>query len=158
MWNKIKTYVYSIAATLAVGGVAAFIGKDSMNIYEKVQTPPLSPPSWLFPVAWTILYILMGISLALVLEKRRGAARMKRNAIGIYSLNLFFNFFWSIIFFNFGAYLFAFIWLLILWFIIFAMLLNFYRTDKAAGLLLVPYLVWVTFAGYLNLGIYVLNG
>ena len=83
---------------------------------------------------------------------------MRRNALNIYSLNLFFNFFWSIIFFDFGAYLVAFIWLLILWFVIFVMIVNYYRTDNVSGLLLVPYLVWVTFAGYLNFGVWSLNG
>lgn len=157
MWNKIKPYVYSIALTLAVGGLSALLTAKNMNLYEKIKMPPLSPPSWLFPVVWTILYVLMAVSFARVYIKRKNAPRMRRNAIGIYSLNLFFNFFWSIIFFNCEAYLFSFIWLLALLIIILIMFLNYYRTDAAAGFLLLPYIVWVTFAGYLNLAIYVLN-
>ncbi len=157
MWNKIKYYVYSIIVTLAVGGLSAFFTSGNRDVYESTATPPLSPPSWVFPVVWTILYVLMAISFARVFVKRKHEPRMRRNAVNIYALNLFFNFFWSIIFFDFNAYLLAFIWLLLLWLIIFVMLLNFYRTDKISGLLLVPYLVWVTFAGYLNLGVFVLN-
>ncbi len=157
MQHKIKPYAYSIALTLAVGGLSALLTAGNNNLYEKIKMPPLSPPSWLFPVVWTVLYVLMAVSFARVYIKRKNAPRMRRNAIGIYALNLFFNFFWSIIFFNCGAYLFSFIWLLALWLIILTMFLNFYRTDAAAGLLLLPYIVWVTFAGYLNLAIYVLN-
>ena len=157
MQSKTKPYVYSIVLTLAVGGLSALLTAGNMNIYEKVKMPPLSPPSWLFPVVWTILYILMAISFARVYIERKNSPRMRRNAIAIYTLNLFFNFLWSILFFNCGAYLFSFIWLLALWIIILIMFLNFYRTDKTAGLLLLPYILWVTFAGYLNLAIYVLN-
>lgn len=157
MWSKIKNYVFAIIVTLAVGGLSAFFTSGSRDVYEKAATPPLSPPAWVFPVAWTILYILMAISFARVFSKRKNEPRMRRGAVNIYALNLFFNFFWSIIFFDFNAFLLAFVWLLLLWLVIFVMLLNFYRTDKASGLLLVPYLVWVTFAGYLNFGIFVLN-
>lgn len=157
MWNKIKPYVYSILLTLGVGGLSALLTSGNMDIYEKVKMPPLSPPSWLFPVVWTILYILMAISFARVYIERKNSPRMRRNAIAIYTLNLFFNFLWSILFFNCGAYLFSFIWLLALWIIILIMFLNFFRTDTAAGILLIPYILWVTFAGYLNLAIYVLN-
>lgn len=157
MQSKTKPYVYSIVLTLAVGGLSALLTAGNMNIYEKVKMPPLSPPSWLFPVVWTILYVLMAVSFARVYIKRKNSPRMRRNAIGIYALNLIFSFLWSIFFFNCGAYLFSFIWLLALWIIILIMFLNFYRTDKTAGLLLLPYILWVTFAGYLNLAIYVLN-
>ena len=157
MQSKTKPYVYSIVLTLAVGGLSALLTSENMNIYEKVKMPPLSPPSWLFPVVWTILYVLMAVSFARVYIKRKNSPRMRRNAIGIYALNLIFNFLWSIFFFNCGAYLFSFIWLLALWIIILIMFLNFYRTDTAAGILLIPYILWVTFAGYLNLAIYVLN-
>ncbi len=157
MQSKTKPYVYSIVLTLAVGVLSALLTAGNMNIYEKVKMPPLSPPSWLFPVVWTILYILMAVSFARVYIKRKNSPRMRRNAIAIYTLNLFFNFLWSILFFNCEAYLFSFIWLLALWIIILIMFLNFFRTDTSAGILLIPYILWVTFAGYLNLAIYVLN-
>lgn len=157
MWQKIKPYLISAAATLAVGGLSALLTMENMDIYETVKTPPLSPPSWLFPVVWTALYILMSIGFTRVLIERRRSPRMKRNAVWIYALNLFFNFMWSIFFFNCRAFLFSFVWLVFLWLIIFAMTVNFYRTDKIAGYLLIPYLLWVTLAGYLNVGIYALN-
>lgn len=157
MWRKIKPYVISAAVTLAVGGLSAFLTMGNMNIYQTVKLPPLSPPSWLFPVAWTILYILMSISFTRVFIERKRSPRMKRNAVWIYALNLFFNFMWSIIFFDCRAFMFSFVWLVLLWLIIFSMTVNFYRTDKIAGYLLIPYLLWVTFAGYLNAGIYALN-
>lgn len=157
MWNKIKNYVYSIIATLAVGGLSALLTAGSRNVYSAVQKPPLSPPAWVFTVVWTILYVLMAVSFAIVYTKRKNEPMMRRNALNVYALNLFFNFFWSIIFFDFNAYLLAFVWLLLLWFVIFVMFLNYYRTNKTAGLLLLPYLVWVTFAGYLNFGVWTLN-
>ncbi len=157
MWNKIKNYVYSIIATLAVGGLSALLTAGSRNVYSAAQKPPLSPPAWVFPVVWTILYVLMAVSFAIVYTKRKNEPMMRRNALNVYALNLFFNFFWSIIFFDFNAYLLAFVWLLLLWFVIFVMFLNYYRTNKTAGLLLLPYLVWVTFAGYLNFGVWTLN-
>ena len=157
MWQKLKPYIISATATLAVGGLSAFLTKDNMDIYETAKTPPLSPPSWLFPVVWTVLYVLMSVSFTRVLLERKYSPRMKRNAVLIYVLNLFFNFMWSIFFFNCRAFLFSFVWLVLLWLIIFATTVNFYRTDKTAGYLLIPYLLWVTFAGYLNAGIYVLN-
>ncbi|MDO4380953.1 MAG: TspO/MBR family protein [Clostridia bacterium] len=157
MWNKVKNYVYSVLATLAVGGLSALLTAGNREVYQNSAKPFLSPPAWVFPVVWTVLYVLMAVSFAIVFNKRKREPMMRRNAVNIYALNLFFNFFWSIIFFDFGAYLLAFIWLLILWFVIFVMIINYYRTAKAAGLLLVPYLVWVTFAGYLNFGVWSLN-
>lgn len=157
MWNKVKYYFYSIVVTLAVGGLSSFFTSGNRDVYESAKTPFLSPPAWVFPVVWAVLYVLMAVSFARVYIKRKHEPRMKRNAVNIYALNLFFNFFWSIIFFDFNAYLLAFVWLLLLWLVIFVMLLNFYRTDKIAGFLLIPYLLWVSFAGYLNYGVYALN-
>ncbi len=157
MWQKLKPYLLSAAATLAVGGLSALLTAGNMNIYETTKAPPLSPPSWLFPVVWTVLYILMSISFTRVFLKIKRSPRMKRGTIRIYALNLFFNFMWSIFFFNCRAFLFSFVWLVLLWLIIFSMTVNFYRTDKISGYLLIPYLLWVTFAGYLNAGIYALN-
>lgn len=157
MKGKLKYYIYSAVATLAVGGLSALLTFKNMDIYETVKTPPLSPPSFLFPVAWTILYLLMSVSFTRVLLERRHSPRLCRNTVSLYALNLVFNLLWSPIFFNCRAFLFAFVWLVVLWFIIFVMTVNFYRTDKIAGILLIPYLLWVTFAGYLNLGVYILN-
>lgn len=151
-WKKLAICV---AIPLLVGGLAALLTRDSMEAFGALNQPPLSPPGWLFPVVWTILYILMGVASYLVVTARR--SRMINPALTAYGAQLFFNFFWSIIFFNWQQYLFAFIWLLVLWVLILVTLSRFYRIDKRAGYLLIPYLLWVTFAGYLNLGIYLLN-
>ncbi len=151
-WKKLAICV---AIPLLVGGLSALLTRNSMEAFGALNQPPLSPPGWLFPVVWTILYILMGVASYLVVTARR--SRMTNPALTAYGTQLFFNFFWSIIFFNWQQYLFAFIWLLVLWVLILVTLLRFYRIDKRAGYLLIPYLLWVTFAGYLNLGIYLLN-
>lgn len=154
MLKKVLTYAVSIAVALGVGSLSALLTSDSMDIYSSVETPPLSPPSIVFPIVWTILFILMGISSARVLI----ANNYKwNNALTVYVIQLAVNFLWSIIFFNMRAFLFAFIWLILLWVLIIVMIRGFYKYDKAAAFLQIPYLVWVTFAGYLNFGIYWLN-
>lgn len=151
-----KKLIISIIIPLLVGGISAFLTRNSMSTFERVAKPPLSPPGWLFPVVWTILYILMGIASYLV-NTSKGPKTLSDSALAIYALQLVFNFFWSIIFFNMEAYLFAFIWLIALWLLILWTTVSFYKINKTAGLLMIPYLIWVAFAGYLNLGIYLLN-
>ena len=151
-WKKL---VISIAIPLAVGGLSALLTAGNMQSFEEIYKTPLSPPGWLFTVVWTILYILMGIALYIVITTK--TREDKRPAIVSFGVQLFFNFFWSIIFFNMQAYLFAFVWLVLLWLAIIANTYLFYRINKNAGKLLIPYIIWVTFAGYLNLGIYLLN-
>lgn len=143
MFKKIWPFILQILIALAVGGVSAFLTRGNFNVYEEVTRPPLAPPGVLFPIVWTVLYILMGISAGLM-ERTRGSVPF------IYYLQLAVNFFWSIIFFNMQSFLFAFIWLVLLWVLIIAMILDFARTNKLAAFLQIPYLLWVTFAGYLN--------
>lgn len=150
MWNKLKPYIGFIALSLGVGGLAAFLTRNNMNIYDDIVTPPLSPPMWLFPVVWTILYILMGISAAMVYKTDKGQ-------LGTFYLQLAVNFLWSIIFFNLRMFLFSAIWLVLLWMLIIKMIREFRIVDIRAAYLQVPYLLWVTFALYLNIAIYVLN-
>lgn len=153
---KWKLLILCIAIPLVIGGVAGSISKDSMNTFATLNKPPLSPPGWLFPVAWTILYTLMGIASYLVLTS--GAAQKDiAKALKRYGLQLLFNFFWTILFFNLGWYWISFIWLVVLWFLILSTAVAFYRISKPAAYLLIPYLAWVAFAGYLNLGIAILE-
>ena len=149
-WKKL---IICILIPLAVGGASAFLTRDGIQVFEWINKPPLSPPAWLFPVAWTILYVLMGIAsyLVLVNEKNRGPA------LTVYGIQLIFNFVWPIIFFNMEAYLLAFIWLAAMWILIIVTTIQFKKVSKAAALLLIPYILWVAFAGYLNFGIYLLN-
>lgn len=157
MWNKIKPYVVSIAIALAVGGLSALLTKNNMEMYGNIDKPPLSPPGWIFPIVWGILYVLMGIGSAQVYINRVGKEEDARSALFIYGLQLAVNFFWSIIFFNMQAFLFAFIWLIILWVLVIVMIIKFKRVNKTAAYMQIPYLLWVTFAGYLTLAVYILN-
>lgn len=145
-----------IAVPLLVGGLAGLISKNSMREFALLNKPPLSPPGWLFPVVWTILYILMGIASYLILTSGAPQASIGK-ALKLYGLQLLFNFFWTIWFFNLQLYFFAFLWLIVLWLLIFATIVFFSRISKPAAYLMIPYLLWVTFAGYLNLGIALLN-
>ncbi len=156
MKKQTKTLLFCLGLPLAVGGLSAILTRDGMQQFEQLNKPPLSPPGWLFPVVWTVLYLLMGLASFWVYTRGRGS-RDARRALFLYGLQLFFNFFWSIWFFGQSMYLFAFFWLVALWVLIGLTALAFSRIRPAAGWLLVPYLIWVSFAGYLNLSIYFLN-
>lgn len=157
MWRKIKPYVISIAIPLAIGGLSALLTMNNMNIYEELNTPPLSPPSILFPIVWTILYILMGISSAIVYMNQYNSIKEAKCGLKTYGISLIFNFLWSIVFFNFKWFRFAFFWLLALLFLIIKTIVSYYKVNKVAAYLQIPYAIWVAFAGYLNFGIWMLN-
>ena len=151
-----KTLLIFVAIPLLVGGISALITMDSMQYFELLEKPPLSPPGWLFPVVWTVLYVLMGIASYLVVSFGAEPPQ-KISALKVYFLQLAFNFLWSIFFFNLELYGFSFVWLLTLLFLIVISTVRFWRIDRRAGMLMLPYILWVTFAGYLNLGIALLN-
>lgn len=151
-----KLLIICVAIPLAVGGISAMITGESMETFELLEKPVLSPPGWIFPVVWTILYLLMGIASYIVVRNGE-SGRERTSAIIVYAIQLAFNFMWPIFFFNFEMYLLSFIWLILLWILIWVTIILFYRIDRRAGYLLVPYLLWVTFAGYINLFIYLLN-
>lgn len=148
-----KNLVTCIAIPLAVGSLSALLSQRGMAAYAMMNKSALSPPEWVFPVVWTILYVLMGIASYLVLT----SGKPNDAALTVYAIQLFFNFFWSILFFRLGLCVTAFIWLVLLWFLILGTTVLFYRIVKAAGYLMIPYLLWVAFAGYLNLSICLLN-
>ena len=152
--KNIKAFIISVLIPLAVGGLSALLSRDGMMSFDIIQKPPLTPPAILFPIAWTILYVLMGIASYFVFTSD---SPLKESALRVYGIQLVFNFFWSIFFFNLSAYLFSFFWLLVMWFLIIICTLLFYAIDKKSAYLMLPYLAWVTFAGYLNLGVYFLN-
>lgn len=153
---NLKTLIISIAIPLAIGGLAALLTGGGMDTFEQVTKPPLSPPGWLFPVVWTILYILMGVSSYLV-YKSDAEQEVKAKALTVYGYQLIVNFLWPVFFFSFGWYLFSFLWLILLWILVFWTIRLFGEISKVAGYLMIPYLIWLTFAGYLNLGIWLLN-
>lgn len=145
-----------IALPLLVGGLSSFLTRESMDVFMQLNKPPLSPPGWVFGVVWTILYTLMGISSYLVIQS--GAEEeMINKALSVYVYQLIVNFLWPTFFFNLGWYLFAFLWLVLLWILVLIMIIRFYNVSRLAGLLQIPYLIWLTFAGYLNLGVWLLN-
>ena len=149
-WKKL---VPSLLIPLSVGGVSAFLTRENMALFDEVNKPPLSPPAWLFPVAWTVLYVLMGVAAYRI----RALPRTDEGGLLAYGIQLFFNFFWPLIFFNLQNFLLAFVWLVLLWLAILLTFFRFRKCDRLAGRLLLPYLLWVAFAGYLNLGIFLLN-
>lgn len=157
MKKGFKTYIVAILIPLIVGGLSALITSGNMDIYSRIVRPPLSPPSYLFPIVWTVLYILMGISSAMVYNTESSSLPQRKSALYTYTISLIFNFFWSIIFFNLESYLFAFIWLLVLWYLIIRTIIKYYRINPTAAFLQIPYLLWVTFAAYLNFAIWILN-
>lgn len=150
--SKIKIYAKNILIPIIVGSVIGLITSNSMDL-STLQRPPLTPPGVLFPIVWTILYTLMGISTGILEVNKEFDGSTK----SIYYAQLFVNALWSIIFFTLKLRLFAFIWVILLDVLVLLMIMNFYRKNKTAGLLQIPYLVWVLFATYLNLGIYLLN-
>ncbi len=152
-----KPLLICLAIPLAVGGLAALLTGNSMDSYEGLQKPPLSPPPAVFPIVWVALYLLMGISSYLVWSADAPQPERMR-ALRPYALQLIFNFVWPLLFFRLGAYLPAFAWLLALTALVAAMVLAFRKLRPAAAWLQLPYLAWSAFAGYLNFGVWLLNG
>lgn len=152
---KLKLFFF-LAIPLAVGGLAALLSDGGMEAFESINKPPLSPPGWLFPIVWTILYILMGIASFLVFTAD-APNNSKKNALILYAVQLFANFLWPILFFSLNLCNWAAVLIVILWLLVLANLLYFYKIRKAAGYLFIPYLVWVTFATYLNIAICIIN-
>lgn len=154
---KIKdksTLIIAILIPIAVGTLSALFSGNTAANYSVINKPALSPPGILFPIVWTVLYILMGISSYIIYESNDPK---KDSALNTYALQLFFNFFWSIIFFRLNLFFTAFVWLLVMIFLIVRMIRQFYRIKPIAAYLQIPYLVWCIFAAYLNFMVFRLN-
>ncbi len=152
----IKKLIKNLIIPLAVGIVAGFLTRDGVKEFAiTAEKPFFMPPGWLFPIAWTILYTLMGISAYLIDEATQ--LHDKKLAFILYYLQLFFNFVWSFIFFNVGNYLFAFIWIIILLVLIIATTIQFNKINPKAAYLMIPYILWVAFATVLTFSVYLLN-
>ena len=151
-----KTYAFWIGLAEAVGFFSGWLSRAGTAFFgQTAMQPPLAPPAWVFPVVWTILYALMGISAARISLSLPAEAR--NLGLNLFIAQLVINFFWSLIFFNAQAYGFALLWLLLLWVLVLWMILTFYKVDPLAAFLQVPYLIWLTFAAYLNIGVWLLN-
>ena len=153
---SIGLLIVALLVPLLVGGISAALSAKGMATYGTMSKPPLSPPAWAFSVAWTILYIMMGLASYFILASVDDN-RSKAMALIIYAIQLFMNFMWSIMFFNWELYLAAFIWLVIMWGMVIICAFRFYSINRLAAYLLIPYILWLTFAAYLNLGAYILN-
>ena len=154
MKMKTKLLISSVVISVAVGALAGLLTTNSMEVFQNLTKPPLTPPAWVFPVVWIILYILMGVSAYLISISNHPE---RERALKVYGMQLFLNFLWSIVFFNLQEYLLAFVILVLLWILIITMIRMFHKINPLAAKLQIPYLLWVTFAGYLNLAIYFLN-
>lgn len=152
MNNKIWIYIKSILVPVVLGGIVGFIISSFID-YNSLQKPFLAPPSILFPIIWTILYILMGVSYGRLTSKELTDEKINM----IYYLQLVINLLWPIFFFVLKWRLFAFFWIVLLDVAVIVMIMRFFRKDKIAGGLQIPYIIWSLFATYLNLGIYLLN-
>lgn len=152
MTNK-SPLIISVLIPLAIGSLSALLSRN-MSTYSTLNKPVLSPPAILFPVVWTALYILMGISSYIIFKSKDPR---KSKALTVYAIQLFFNFFWSILFFGFSQYFLAFLWLLLLIFFIVIMIYLFYQIEPLSAYLQIPYLLWCVFAAYLNFMIFLMN-
>lgn len=155
--KKIINLVVSVAVCLLAGTIGSVATMPSIGAwYALLNKPALNPPNWIFGPVWTTLYIMMGIAAFLIWDKglkKKGVI----NALYIFAAQLLLNTIWSVLFFGMHAPLYAFIEIVLLWAAILASIIAFYRISKAAGYLLVPYILWVSFASYLNLMIWLLN-
>lgn len=154
--KRVAGYVISIAICEGAGVLSGFLSGDIASVYKELKLPPLSPPGWVFPVMWGILYALMGIAAYLVYAAR-ATADEKKWAFTLFCAQLAVNISWSVVFFRFrrylsAAFLVAGLCILIVW-----TMVRFYKISRAAALLLAPYLAWVLFATYINIGVYLLN-
>lgn len=151
--KSIKTLIISIIIPIAVGIIGSLLGNSSMR-FESINKPSFTPPGIIFPIVWTILYILMGISSYLIYISSN---KDKTNSLRIYALQLIVNMLWTFFFFNLKWYLFSFIWIILLIVMVSTMIYKFFKINKTAGYLQIPYLIWLIFAAILNFSIYILN-
>ena len=145
-----KALLISLALSLGTGFLSSFLTPNVQEDYAQLYRPPLAPPGWVFPVVWTLLFFLMGLAAFLVYVSDDPE---KEQALRLYVVQLVFNLGWPVIFFRLGAYLPAFFWLIALWFMVRALVKKFGEIDELAGKCMIPYLLWLTFAAYLNLSV-----
>lgn len=153
---NMKTWIAAIAIPLLAGAAAACLAREGFGIYALLYKPLFSPPGWVFAPVWTAVYVLMGAASCLVYGSQASPPR-KRRALRLYAVQLFLNFLWPVLFFRMGAYFGAFLLLLLLWVLVLICRLLFQYISKTAGMLMTVYLIWLSFAGYLNLGVIILN-
>ncbi len=152
-WTELLLFV---VGTELVGVLSSLLSGNFSSFYQELVKPPLAPPGILFPIVWAILYALMGISAYMIYVSDAGTTE-KRKALALYAVQLFVNFMWSIVFFRFEQIGAAAAVLILLVILVALMIVTFRRIRPLAGYLNIPYLLWVTFAAYLNIGFLILN-
>lgn len=153
---RVGALITAILIPVLIGAFSAFLTSGDMTVYEEYTRPFLAPPGWLFPIVWTILYVMMGWASYLVFVAEADADA-KRKALMLYGIQLLMNFFWSTLFFTYNRFLIALIWLLVMWVVIFICGIKFLKIRRAAGLMMGVLFLWTTFAAYLNLSYYLLS-
>jgi len=151
---KITELLIFIFATELIGVISGIIAGNSYGFYGEISKPPFSPPAWVFPLAWAILYALMGVSAYIVYYDDE---QNRRKNLILYGIQLFVNFMWSIVFFRFRLTGLSVFIILILIVLVIKMIMQFGKSNKIAGYINIPYLVWLIFALYLNIGVFLLN-
>ncbi|MBQ2676163.1 MAG: tryptophan-rich sensory protein [Clostridia bacterium] len=151
---NLKKLALSVLLPLAVGFFAAVFSVNPQNVYTAISRPPLSPPPWVFIVVWSILYVLMGIAAYLIKDSK---SPLKNKALNVYYISLALNFLWPIVFFNLQMYWLALVVLILLWVTVFIATAMYLTIDRTAAILMVPYLLWLSFAAYLNVAIACMN-
>ena len=151
--KNIKNLVISIIIPILVGLIGSALGNSTMG-FDLINKPSFNPPAIVFPIVWTILYIVMGISSYLIYVSKN---KNKNKALRIYALQLVVNMLWTFFFFNLKWYFFSFLWIIILIILVIVMIYRFVKISKLAGYLQIPYLIWLIFASILNFSIFLLN-
>lgn len=157
LFQKIKPYLIGILIPLAVGGLSAWLSGGGMDFYNTITVPPFAPPPIVFPIAWGILYTLMGISSAIVYLKRKRDPIAARDGLALYGASLVVNFFYSVFLFRLRLFFFTSFWILLLLVLIAAYMWKYARVSRPAAYLQIPYLIWTAFATYLTFAIHFLN-
>lgn len=156
MKKKTVVNILLVVTPLLIGIASSILTRDMMLEYGTLNKPFLAPPTILFPIAWTILYVLMGVGAAIIYSKEE-YSQYRSIGLTLHIVQLILNFFWSLIFFNMKKYITAFVWLVILWLVVFSMIMNYKKISKTAFFLNIPYICWLTFAAYLNLAVAIIN-
>lgn len=156
-WDlSIPKLLIAVAIPLVTGIISSVLTSDAMRIYGEFHKPAAAPPSWLFPIAWTVLYIMMGTASYLVFSSKADPI-IKRTGLSLYFAQLVLNFVWSMLFFSAQMYLLAFFELIAMWLLVIVCTIFFFKSSRAAGYMMLPYIAWTTFAAYLNLSVYLLS-
>lgn len=154
--QHIQGAAISAGIALLTGYLSGYLSGGQKELYQTLNQPPFAPPAWLFGVVWTVLYILMGIAAYLIYISAESSPE-RTKALILYALQLFVNFSWSIVFFRFQSYGAAVLVLALLLILVALTMMLFYKINRCAAFLLIPYFLWLLIAYYLNIGVFVLN-